>query len=136
GQAAIDVAADVLEDVHPPALHDEERIARVVFVEQLFAADEDALFARAQHHVGVLGSELGEQPPFVELAVVCHHATFSSLHGPLNPERVRRSPNSFFAMERSYASCGSTTPPFTSSIIESLMVTMPSALPTCIAEGI
>ena len=58
------------------------------------------------------------------------------LQGPRNPERVKSAPNSFFTGERSYASEASTVPFFTSSIIASEMVCIPSPRPVCIAEEI
>ena len=71
-QRPVHVTADVLEDVHPPALDDEERIACVVLVEELLAAHQDPFLAGLEHHLRVLGGELREQAPSIELAVVRH----------------------------------------------------------------
>src|SRR5262249_22475102 len=83
GQRAVHVAADVLEDVDPALLDDEQRVARVVLAKQLLAADEFALLASPQEHVGVLGSQLGEEPPAVQLAFLGHTSCIA---------RTRRSP--------------------------------------------
>src|SRR5207248_823269 len=84
----VDVAADVLEDVYPAALDDEERVAGIVFPEQLLAADEIALLAGVEDHVGILGRELGEQAPAVQLAFVGHASCIAWT--PRGPQVIRR----------------------------------------------
>src|SRR5439155_19996750 len=84
----VDVAADVLEDVHPAALDDEERVAGIILPEQLLAADEIALLAGVEDDVGILGRELGEQAPAVQLAFVGHASCIAWT--PRGPQVIRR----------------------------------------------